>query len=118
MYAMTYMHHLALLKLGLLWWCQSEFEALLRSQYPWAFDHTEGWVVAIRYEDESGDLCILSSQPEWDALCHNPLLGRIVRVFINHGTVACSSALLLRVVCSLAVVSLVVSCLSCRVARI
>lgn len=62
----------------------SEFEELLRSQYPWAFDHAEGWVVAIRYEDESGDLCILSSQPEWDALCHNPLLGRIVRVFINH----------------------------------
>ncbi|ELR14835.1 uncharacterized protein ACA1_129700, partial [Acanthamoeba castellanii str. Neff] len=73
----------AILKLGLLW-CQSEFEELLRSQYPWAFDHAEGWVVAIRYEDESGDLCILSSQPEWDALCHNPLLGRIVRVFINH----------------------------------
>ena len=71
---------------------QSEFEALLRSQYPWAFSHAEGWVVAIRYEDESGDLCILSSQPEWDALCHNPLLGRIVRVFINHGTVTCSSA--------------------------
>jgi hypothetical protein len=58
-------------------------------------------VVAIRYEDESGDLCILSSQPEWDALCHNPLLGRIVRVFINHGTVACSSAACVvgRVVC-------------------
>jgi len=62
---------------------QAEFEALLRSQYPWAFEYAEGRV-AIRYEDESGDLCLLSSQSEWDALCHNPLLGRIVRVFINH----------------------------------
>jgi hypothetical protein len=48
--------------------------------------------VVIRYQDESGDLCILSSQPEWEALCGNAFLGPIIRIYIKHGMTFCVDA--------------------------